>query len=273
MESTNKAIEEENTQIIRLEKSVLAEAKEQEVTTCQSILYKVLPGEEVDPSDPSDPDSEEFSGNSQLYIVTTDIRDKKLLKSLKCLKVFDIDWLRLNRIDSKNRRFVLNFLQSSFPNIIKDLDFWSGGQMDLKRCNYLNSLTTLTSKVVHEVSFSDFSIGLPQLKRLVAAFRHVRALRLTYCRLSIPSVPDLSKALKICRIQEINLEGSGDSDRSDWENNFDEFENLVQGLASSPDLRLSLEEVDVSLCGVTQNKVEQVFEENQLGEVNIIVGF
>ncbi|CAI2371969.1 unnamed protein product [Moneuplotes crassus] len=269
MESTTKAIEEENTQIIRLEKSVLAKTKKQEVTTCQSILYKVQPDQKVEPLDP---DSEEFSENSQLNIWLDEIWAEKLLESLKCLKVFDIYWLHLLRIDSKNMRFVLNFLQSSFPNKIKELTFWPRGEMDLKRCNYLNSLTTLSSKVVHEVYFGDFRIGLPQLKRLVAAFRHVRALGLQYCRLSIPSVPDLSKALKNCQIQEIYLEGSGDSDISDWENNFDEFKNLVQGLASSPDLRLSLEEVSVSDCGVKQNKVEQVFEENQLGGVKIIGG-
>ncbi|CAI2371786.1 unnamed protein product [Moneuplotes crassus] len=269
MESTTKAIEEENTQIIRLEKSVLAKTKKQEVTTCQSILYKVRPDKEVEPFDP---DSEEISRNSGLNIWLDQIRDVKLLKSLKSLKVFDIVWLYLCGIDSKNRRFVLNFLQSSFPNKIKSLDFWSSGQMDLKRCNYLNSLTTLSSKVVREVDFRQFSIGLPQLKRLVAAFRHVRTLGLRHCRLSIPSVPDLSKALKNCQIQKINLERSGHSARSDWKNNFDEFENLVQGLASSPDLRLSLEKVYFSLCGVTQNKAEQVFEENQLEGVKIIGG-
>ncbi|CAI2371654.1 unnamed protein product [Moneuplotes crassus] len=267
MESTNKAIEEENTQIIRLEKSVLAKTKKQEVTTCQSILYKVYPNQKVEPSDP---DSEEVSGNSTLNIWLGNIWDGKLLKSLKCLKLFDIDYLDLDEIDSKNRRFILNFLQSSFPNKIKHLDFLSSGLMDLKRCNYLNSLTTLSSKVVHEVIFQNFSIGLPQFKRLVAAFEHVRILRLQFFRLSIPSVPDLSKALKNCQIQIIDLEGSGDSDRSDWKNDFDEFENLVQGLASSPDLRLSLEKVFVTDCGVKNNKVEQVFEENQLGGVNII---
>ncbi|CAI2372042.1 unnamed protein product [Moneuplotes crassus] len=267
MESTTKAIEEENTQKICLEKSVLAETKEQEVTTCQSILYKVLPDERVEQSDP---DSEEVSRSSRLYIWLNQTCDEKLLKSLKSLKVFDIDCLALFRIASKNKRFVLNFLQSSFPNKIKSLDFGSSGQMDLKRCNYLNSLTTLSSKVVREINFRQFSIGLPQLKRLVAAFRHVRTLCLGHCRLSIPSVPDLSKALKNCQIQEINLQGSGSPDCSDWENNLDEFENLVQGLASSLDLKLSLEKVFVTACGVTQNKVEQVFEENQLGEVNII---
>ncbi|CAI2372041.1 unnamed protein product [Moneuplotes crassus] len=269
MESTTKAIEEENTQIISQEKSVMAEAKEQEVTTCKSILYKVLPDLKVEPSDPN---SAEVSRNSGLDIELNKIRYEKLLKSLKCLKVFDIDWLGLDYIASKNRRSVLNFLQSSFPDKIKSLTLWPSGLMDLKRCNYLNSLTRLTSKFVQRVNFERFSIGLPQLKRLVAAFRHVRILCLLNCRLSIPSVPDLSKALKDCQIQKIDLEGSGGSDCSDWENNFDEFVNLVQGLASSPDLRLSLEKVIVFDCGVTKNQVEQFFEENLLGEVNIIGG-
>ncbi|CAI2371871.1 unnamed protein product [Moneuplotes crassus] len=270
MEGLTKAIKQENIQKISLEKSVLEEAKEQEVTTFQSILYKVRPDEEVEPSDS---DSEGVSGNSELWIGTNDIRDENPLKCLKCLKLFDIDWLVLGQVDSKNRRFVLNFLQSSFPNKIKKFDFWCSGRMDLKRSNYLNFLTRLSSKVVQKVLFKNFRIGLPRLKRLVAAFRHVRTLGLRWCRLSIPSVPDLSKALKNCQIQEIDLYRAGDSDNSDWENNFDEFDNLVQGLASSPDLRLSLEKVYVYDCGITQNKIEQVFEENQLGGVNIIDDF
>ncbi|CAI2371952.1 unnamed protein product [Moneuplotes crassus] len=269
MESLTEAMKEEIIQIISLEKSFLAKAKKQEVTTCQSILYKVLPDQEFEPLDP---DSEEVSKTSQLNIWLDEVRAGKLLKSLKLLKLFDIDLLRLNEIASKNRRCVLSFLQSSFPNKIKNLYFGSSGQMDLKRSNYLNSLTRLSSRVVRQVNFDYFSIGLLQLKRLVAAFRHVSTLGLKYCRLSIPSVPDLSKALKNCQIQEIDLEGSGHSGRSDWKNNFDEFENLAQGLASSPDLRLSLEKVFVSFCVVTQNKVEQLFEENQLGGVNIIGG-
>ncbi|CAI2371982.1 unnamed protein product [Moneuplotes crassus] len=269
MENLTEAIEEGNIKKISLEKSVLSKTKNQGVTTCQSILYKVLQDEEIEPSDP---DSEEVSRSSHLYIWVDEIWDEKLLRSLKCLKVFDIDCLYLDEIGSKNRRLVLNFLQSSFPTRIKDLSFWSSGKMDLERPNYLNSLTRLSSKVVREASFRDFSIGLPQLKRLVAAFRHVRTLVLRNCRLSILSVPDLSKALKNCQIQKIDLLGSGSLIKSDWENNFDEFENLVQGLAGSPDLRLSLEQVDVSNCGVTQNKAEQVFEENQLGGVNIIGG-
>ncbi|CAI2371895.1 unnamed protein product [Moneuplotes crassus] len=270
MEVLTEAIEEENIKKVSLEKFALEEAKEQEVTTCQSIFYKVLQDEKIEPLDL---DSEEVSANSLLYIWVDEIRAEKLLKSLKCLKFFDIDCLYLDGIDSKNRRFVLNFLQSSFPNKIKKLTFCSSCHMDLKRPNYLNSLTGLSSKVVREVCFGHFSIGLPQLKRLVAAFRHVRTLVLRNCRLSIPNAPDLSKALKNCQIQEINLLASGNLARSDWENNLDEFENLVQGLASSPDLRLSLGKVNVSECGVKKNKAEQVFEENQLGGVKIIDGY
>ncbi|CAI2360859.1 unnamed protein product [Moneuplotes crassus] len=82
--------------------------------------------------------------------------------------------------------------------------------MDLNRANYLNSLTRLSSKVIQRVTLESFNIGLPQLKRLVAAYKHVRVMGLIQCTLSIPSVPDFSKALTNCQIQELNLEGSGD---------------------------------------------------------------
>ncbi|CAI2386127.1 unnamed protein product [Moneuplotes crassus] len=105
----------------------------------------------------------------------------------------------------------------------------------------LNPLVRLSSKVAQRVSLHRFCIGFPQLKRLVGAYKHVRSLGFMFCRLSIPSVPDFSKALINCQIQELNLGGSGDSSLSDWDSNFDQFKNLVQGLASSPDLKLNAE--------------------------------
>ncbi|CAI2371910.1 unnamed protein product [Moneuplotes crassus] len=266
MDSIPKVVEEENTEIITLEKSILEETKEQDINRCQSILSKIYP--EKEEIKPLDPDSEEVPENSELMI---DLRNAKLSKSLKNLKLFDINRIVFNYVNSKNKHF-LNFLESSFPNKTNVLHFYSWNKMDLNRSNYLNSLLRLSSKVVQTVTIQYFCIGLPQLKRLVAAYKHTRGLVFLRCKLSIPSVPDFSKALTNCQIQKIGFEGSGNYYFSEWEDSPDQFKNLIQGLASSPDLRLSLKEVDIYCCRVTKNKAKRVFEENQLGDVEIIVG-
>ncbi|CAI2372064.1 unnamed protein product [Moneuplotes crassus] len=269
MENMPKPIEVKNILKMSLEKSILEETKEQDITRCHSIRYKIDPGKRE--IKPLDSDSKKVPKNSQLWFQFSFLRDMKLAKNLKHLKFFDINRITFYSGDSKNRHIV-DFLESSFPDKTNRLFFRSNNIMDLNRSNYLNQLINLSSKVAQLVAFDNFRIGLPQMKRLVAAYKHVRALRLGYCKLSIPSVPDLSKALTNCQIQEINLGGSGNFDRSDWENNFDQFKNLVQGLASSPDSRLSIKKVYISRCGVSQYEAEQIFDENQFGDVKIIDG-
>ncbi|CAI2372219.1 unnamed protein product [Moneuplotes crassus] len=144
--------------------------------------------------------------------------------------------------------------------------------MNLNRSNYFNLLINLSSKISRKVVFSRFSLNLRQLKRLIAAYKHVRVLRLPDCILSVPSAPDFSKALTNCQIQELDLSYSGESYSSDWENNLDEFKNLVEGLASSPDLRLSIRRVSILGCLITQNEAEQIFAVNELEQVKIMDG-
>ncbi|CAI2383454.1 unnamed protein product [Moneuplotes crassus] len=268
MESNNKFTEEENACIISLEKSVLEETKEQDITRSQSILHKIFPKKKE--IEPLDSDSGEVSKrNSRLYIDFRDLRNAKLAQSFKHLKFFDTNFVDFGCVDSKNKHFC-DFLESSFPDKTNHLCLYSWNKMDLKRSNYLNSLLRVSSKVLQRVTFDSFCIGLPSLKKLVTAYKHARVLRLWDCRLAIPSVPDFSKALTNCQIQKLGLDGSGCSDLSDWENNFHEFKNLVQGLASSPDLRLSLKEVVICNCGVNQIEAKNILEENQLGGVKII---
>ncbi|CAI2371949.1 unnamed protein product [Moneuplotes crassus] len=269
MESMPKAAEEKDALKISLEKSVLEETKEQDIARCQSILYKIFP--EKREIEPLDSDPEEVPENSKLYINSRNLKDAKLAQSFKCLKFFDTNFAGFYGVDSKNRHFC-DFLESSFPDKISGLYFNSSNNMDLKRSNYLNSLVRISSKVLQEATFNSFCISLSSLKRMVAAYKHVRVLGLYYFKLSISSAPDFSKALSNCQIQELELYGSGYSDRSDWKHNFDKFKNLVQGLASSPDLRLSLKEVDITHCGINQDEVEQTFEENRLGGVKITGG-
>ncbi|CAI2372151.1 unnamed protein product [Moneuplotes crassus] len=266
MESMTKATEEKDIQKISLEKSVLSKTKKQDIARGQSIFYKFSPECKIEPLDS---DSGEAPKNSALMIGSNDLGYIEFAQSFKNIKFFDTDYVSFDYVDSKARHYK-NFLESSFPDKTNGFGFFSDYKIDLKRSNYLNSLLRVSSKVLQKTLFAFYCISLPSLKRLVAAYKHVGEFTLWSCSLSIPSVPDFSKALSNCQIQKLDLNCSGCFDCSDWENNFNEFKNLVQGLASSPDLRLSLKEVNIVYCEVNQAEVEQTFKENQLGGVKII---
>ncbi|CAI2372007.1 unnamed protein product [Moneuplotes crassus] len=269
MEIMRKPIKEKNSQAISVEKYILAETKEQDKSICENILYKHYLRQIEFKS--LDSNSKEVSKRNGLYIHFTNPDDLKLSRSFKNLKFFDINQLTFDGVESKNMSFV-EFLEFSFPDKTNQLYFGSCLQIDLNRSNYFKPLVSISTKVIQRVFFAFFRIGLPQLKRLLAAYKHVRVFGLQYCKLSIPNVPDLSKALINCQIQKLDLLRSGESDLSDWESNLDQFKNMIQGLSSSPDLRLSLTKVSINSCEVNQDEAEQIFEENQLGEVEIIGG-
>ncbi|CAI2372004.1 unnamed protein product [Moneuplotes crassus] len=144
-----------------LEKSILAETKEQDATRCQSILNKFSP--EKCEIEPLDSDSGEISKNSELCIYFSIFRDAKLVQSLKHLKFLDLNWFSFNNVDSKNMHLV-DFLESSFPNKTNALCFWSKNGMDLNRSNYLNPLINLSSKVSQKCHFNLSPLAFPHCR-------------------------------------------------------------------------------------------------------------
>ncbi|CAI2372054.1 unnamed protein product [Moneuplotes crassus] len=259
MESMTEAIEEKKAKTISLEKSFLVKTRKQDRACFDSILWSYLRkriGDILDSEEFLFEEYPEFIGFS---------------RSLNHIRFIDIGCIMFIFFKSKNKHLV-DFFEFSFPNKTNMLSLWNNHGFNLNRSNYFNSLLRLSSKVVHEVRLMFFSIRLPQLKKLMAAFKHVKVMRFDSCELSIPDVPNLSKALKNCQIQELDLSEDEDSDVYFLRDNFDQFKNLVQGLASSPDLSLSLKTVNIAMSEVNQNEAEQLFKENQLGDVKIIGG-
>ncbi|CAI2366064.1 unnamed protein product [Moneuplotes crassus] len=144
--------------------------------------------------------------------------------------------------------------------------------MKLNRTSYFNSLIRISSKVIRVATFSHFCLNLSQLKRLIAAYRHVERLDICCCELSIPTAPDFSKALQNCQIEEINLLGTGSYSYKNWRDHPEEFNNLIQGFARSTDLRTSLRKVNIKNCCIKQSEAEEIFAKNQIRGVTIIGG-
>ncbi|CAI2372183.1 unnamed protein product [Moneuplotes crassus] len=254
------SIGENKAQIISMEKSLLKKVKSQDCRMRINALEKF-----------SFSDSRGDFPDDQLHLNFKNVNDEKLACSLNSQKFYDINAIYLF-VDTSKNKHLTDFLTSCFPNKTNYLGAWTSHCTKLDRSNYFNLLVSHNSKVVRRVEFNRVKLSFRCLKRLIAAYRHVRVLTLSNLKLSIPSVPDFSKALTNCQIKTLILRYSGWSDCSNCRNNRDQFKNLIKGLASSPDLRLSLRMVDIHYCGIYQNDAEEIFTENQLGNVKIIGG-
>ncbi|CAI2371938.1 unnamed protein product [Moneuplotes crassus] len=248
-----------------LEKSTLTENRVQDYQQFSSIFYRTFSREGY--LNPSSSESNSYSGSINFNCRSS--AHMRFIQTLKFCKLLDANEIRFYNIKNKNKR-IKNLLRFCFPNKANDLRVFSSSLMELNRSNYLNVLITLSSKVIRSVTLILFRLNMKQLKRLMAACRHLKSFNLYDCTLSIPVVPDFSRALINCNFQELSFFNCGDFYFGTWEYNLEEFKNLVQGLANSLNLRLSLKKVDISGCRINQKEAEEIFAKNQLTGVKII---
>ncbi|CAI2366729.1 unnamed protein product [Moneuplotes crassus] len=267
MEREDQIVQQKNDKIISLEKSILVKSISQEYKRCCCIYYNTF-SREIKARLP-DPESSVHCFDHSLQIIIGYPCCIELIKKLKFLKFFDIRNVALDTGKSKIKH-ILNFIDFSFPNKTNDFTIYLSVGMKIKSSTCFNSLVRISSKIAQRVTLKFFSLSLRQLKRLVAAYRHVEGLNIWSCKLSIPKVPDFSRALQNCKIQVIDLWGTGNYSYSNWGDNPSELKNLIQGLASSSDLKLSLREVHIGDCGIKKSQAEQIFTENQLEGVEIV---
>ncbi|CAI2370801.1 unnamed protein product [Moneuplotes crassus] len=269
MEGRDEIDQEKYYQRISREESLLVESIEQQYQRCCDIYCNALL-RNIKASLP-DPESDEHCVNFSLGIHFGKSIHMKLPKNLKFLKFFNVDKVIL-KIDKCQTKHALNFIDFSFPDKTNVLYISLTGKMKLSCGIYFNSLARISSKVTQSVTLQWFCLNLHQLKRFVAAYKHVERLEVKSCKLSIPKVPDFSKALQNCKVQIIDLWRTGDYSYSNWRDHLDEFKNLVQGFSTSPDLKLSLREVCIWNCGIKENEAEDIFAENQLEGVKLMDG-
>ncbi|CAI2366590.1 unnamed protein product [Moneuplotes crassus] len=269
MESEDQVVQGKYGEKISLEKCVLVESNKQGYQRCCCIYYNLLSCE-IKAKLP-DPESDGSCVGHCIGIKFEDPQYTKFIKKIKFLKFFSVNKFRLNFGDMRNKHIV-NLIDYSFPNKTNEIYASSSTENKMNRVIYFNSLIRISSKVTREVTFNCFCFSFPQLKRFVAAYIHVKNLNLWYCKLSIPTVIDFSKALQNCQIQVINLLGTGSYSCNNWRDNFDEFNNMIQSFSTSSDLRKSLRRVYIRNCLISQNEAEEIFAENKLGGVEIIGG-
>ncbi|CAI2359927.1 unnamed protein product [Moneuplotes crassus] len=265
MEKSIRNLQERNTEIVSQEKYNLKKSEEQNFQCCCSAYYNIFSCE----IDANLLDSHGKRQFGEIDIMFEAPQYLKYLQKLKLIKLTDITNINLINIKNRNKH-ILNFIDFTFPSKASYMWVACSNSLNQNKSYYFNSLIKICYKVTQNAAFYNLTLSASQLKRLVAACRHVQRLSLGSCSLSVPRAPDFSRALENCKIERISLIGSGNTNSSNWKYNFDEFVNLIQGLSSSSHLRLSLSEVNLSSCELEQTKAKEIFIKNQLEGVKII---
>ncbi|CAI2371433.1 unnamed protein product [Moneuplotes crassus] len=253
-----------------LERSLFSKEKKQDYKHCCSVHYNIFG--EIMYETPLDPNSGESFNFGCFYCRFKKGRYLTFIQKLRYLKFFDINSFMLLNFNPLNK-LTMRFMDFSFPNNVNDIVFTLQDKIIMKPLKCFNSVIRLSSKVLKNALFYEFCFTNSQLKRLIPAYKHVRILSLEACKLSVPTVPDFSNALENSKIKKLILDESGQPSWSDWGNNLDEFKNLIQGLATSPDFKSSLDTVKIRNCQIEQHVAQEIFLECQIVRVEILTRF
>ncbi|CAI2372541.1 unnamed protein product [Moneuplotes crassus] len=196
-------------------------------------------------------------------------KDKEFIRKVWSIPLFTYNAITCDQ-SSNGHKYISKFLNTSFPIEVNEFAFIGTFGMKTNISKYFNSIMRLGHRVLKDVFFSRLKLNRHQLKRLLASFKHVKCFRILSCKLCVPYVFDLSKALINTQIAKINLSYCGDSDNCDWENNPQEFTYLIQSLATSVDLKLTLSEIKISHCEINRDEAQQILQDNDLGSVQVI---
>ncbi|CAI2374655.1 unnamed protein product [Moneuplotes crassus] len=202
------------------------------------------------------------------------LEDQKCIKFIKkrpLLSCVIIDEFRWDYFKTARKNEALKLLLS-FPERVISFNFNNSLRDPINLPTlYLDSIIRLNFRVLNKMRLECFCINFCNLKKFITSFRHVETLCIFLCKLSIPEIPDFTKALSYTNIQKFKLCWSGLPNANNWEENPEELTNLIKGLATSPDLKLSLQEVDLRRCGVDIAMATSLLEGNGFGSVKITI--
>ncbi|CAI2368815.1 unnamed protein product [Moneuplotes crassus] len=160
-----------------------------------------------------------------------------------------------------------NFINSSFPQRVTGLSIECSKDPYLDILPISNLIFEVSSKVLEKINIHGFRISAYQFKRIMPCCKHLKKISFWRCDISIPSVFNFSQALKNTKIEMLDFSGSGYANFSNWDEGLEEFENLIQGLATSPELKISLREFIARIYEIKEEKIREILEENGFNNV------
>ncbi|CAI2377976.1 unnamed protein product [Moneuplotes crassus] len=242
LESRSLKIERENNSVLAAAHYFKSFSKELEVEEYES-SYRI-DSEDID-LDLFEHDQNVFSYIKRLCFIEDFIKKQLYLVNTIC-----------------SNKYFSKFIKFSFPQEVDVLAVYSERKCIINVSVYLNAITRISPRVNKEIKLLGFKINYNQIKRLMNAFKHVHKIGFHWCQISIPIVANFLEALRGTKVDTLILSGSKINENINKEGSPQTFTNLIEGLATSPDFKQSLQQVEAYRCEVEQIKVSQLLHEN-----------
>ncbi|CAI2361907.1 unnamed protein product [Moneuplotes crassus] len=214
-------------------------------------------------------DDGDLSPVSTLSILLNDHRYASYLKI--CLKdTFPkVDFISIRGQTRKIRRRLKKFINESMPNTVRGISFNKSEWAPSLIKEYFSEILKMSHRVTGQISLYNFIISTIQMRKLLAVNRDKKLIGFESCILFLESIPNFGNCFKATSTKILVFDQCGAPNRGNWADNPHHFDNLVQGLAKSEDLKASLREIHVMNCGLQRKDVKQLLSNHGLKKVKI----
>ncbi|CAI2365527.1 unnamed protein product [Moneuplotes crassus] len=164
-----------------------------------------------------------------------------------------------------------SFFKNLFPRLTQWLKLFSRNRIDNQASlrnigNWLTQVEKIAFRVTTDIHFEGFLINRRQLKRIFGFSANKKSLSLINCKIELDIVPDSAMAFKNCTIQILNIDLHWSNLNQTHLVRLEHFQNLINGLSQSEDLKESLQELYFSNTGLADSIVSDIIEVNQFSQ-------
>ncbi|CAI2386637.1 unnamed protein product [Moneuplotes crassus] len=205
------------------------------------------------------------------YSLNLDLSCEKDMKFIQKLKgpIPDVKNLQMESLPQDCEEVVNRFMADNFPSRVGNFDFNLNSKL-VRIDPYLDEILAVKARIQVKLSLYKLKLSKQQLCKVLEECKHLKTIGFNYCNLKIPSVPYFEDDLSESKIQYLGFDYSGDGDYSDWDQNPDEFCNLIKGLSYCEDFTANLSGIYLKNCGLSKIKIDEVFSRNGLTKVQIL---
>lgn len=196
-----------------------------------------------------------FSKNSEMMLNMSDFNHWKFIASLE-KRLPPLIKLDLIKIPSSTKN-ILNFMKEHFPTELVRLDLnWKSQVRDIE--DFIPEISTVAKSITQVILLHNFKVSQPQMARIFKGCKNIPKLCYYRCDLDLNTVYDFKDALEGSNMTTFNVTDCGDPIHGDWGNNLDHFQNLIEGLSSSSELTVNLQELWIGKCMLEEETIREV---------------
>ncbi|CAI2368029.1 unnamed protein product [Moneuplotes crassus] len=148
-------------------------------------------------------EDEYFRSEDSLLINCADNTNQRLLKRLKGINLTILNEVELCNISEDNLKDAKSVLNNLIPMKVNELSLRAWGQIQISP--YMTEIIRGSSRTQTRLTLERFRINHLQVVKIFAACKHLKAIKLCLCEVTLKKFPDFSKALQGTSIQTLSL--------------------------------------------------------------------